>query len=150
MKRVRVGQLFTTLLLGTIALSPPSRLCAQEARGTITGTVVDSRTQRRPTYRIPGTYRVTVELTGFKTFFTYGYETIPEARPRNNGTPSVPTEKMRSGDFSELFALGSQYQLYNPFTARLNANGQAGFGSIVASTQENYPRRVQAMVKLIF
>lgn len=59
-----------------------------------------------------------------KTFFTYGYETIPEARPRNNGTPSVPTEKMRNGDFSELLALGPQYQLYNPFTARLNANGR--------------------------
>jgi hypothetical protein len=27
---------------------------------------------------------------------------------------------------------------------------QAAFGSIVASTQENYPRRVQAMVKVLF
>ena len=59
-----------------------------------------------------------------RTFFTYGYESIPEARPRNNGVPSVPTEKMRSGDFSELLALGPQYQLYNPFSARLNANGR--------------------------
>jgi hypothetical protein len=59
-----------------------------------------------------------------RTFFTYGYESIPEARPRNNGTPSVPTEKMRNGDFSELLALGAQYQLYNPFTARLNAAGR--------------------------
>ena len=53
-----------------------------------------------------------------KTFFIYGYETIPEARPRNNGTPTVPTEKMRNGDFSELLALGSQYQIYNPYTRR--------------------------------
>jgi hypothetical protein len=59
-----------------------------------------------------------------KTFFTYGYESIPEARPRNNGTPSVPTEKMRNGDFSELLALGSQYQLYNPFTTRTAPNGR--------------------------
>ena len=59
-----------------------------------------------------------------KTFFTYGYESIPEARPRNNGVPSVPTERMRNGDFSELLALGSQYQLYNPFTARLVAGGR--------------------------
>jgi Carboxypeptidase regulatory-like domain len=59
-----------------------------------------------------------------KTFFTYGYEAIPEARPRNNGTPSVPTEKMRNGDFSELLALGPQYQLYNPFTARSAAGGR--------------------------
>jgi hypothetical protein len=59
-----------------------------------------------------------------KTFFMYGYETLPEARPRNNGTPTVPTEKMRNGDFSELLALGSQYQIYNPFTRRAIAGGR--------------------------
>ena len=32
-----------------------------------------------------------------KTFFMYGYEGIREARPRNNGTPTVPTEKMKIG-----------------------------------------------------
>jgi hypothetical protein len=31
---------------------------------------------------------------------------------------TVPTARMRNGDFSELLALGSQYQLYNPFTTR--------------------------------
>jgi hypothetical protein len=31
---------------------------------------------------------------------------------------TVPTARMRSGDFSELLALGPQYQLYNPFTTR--------------------------------
>jgi outer membrane receptor protein involved in Fe transport len=59
-----------------------------------------------------------------KTFFTYGFEGIHEARPRNNGTPTVPTEKMRTGDFSELLALGSQYQIYNPFTRRSIGNGR--------------------------
>jgi hypothetical protein len=59
-----------------------------------------------------------------KTFFIYGYETLPEARPRNNGNPTVPTEKMRNGDFSELLALGSQYQIYNPFTRRAIAGGR--------------------------
>ena len=59
-----------------------------------------------------------------KTFFIYGYETLPEARPRNNGTPTVPSEKMRNGDFSELLALGSQYQIYNPFTRRAIAGGR--------------------------
>ncbi|HET7695444.1 MAG TPA: TonB-dependent receptor [Vicinamibacterales bacterium] len=59
-----------------------------------------------------------------KTFFTYGFEGIHEARPRNNGTPTVPTEKMRNGDFSELLALGPQYQIYNPFTRRAVANGR--------------------------
>ena len=59
-----------------------------------------------------------------KTFFMYGFEGIHEARPRNNGTPTVPTEKMRNGDFSELLALGPQYQIYNPFTRRAVAGGR--------------------------
>ena len=54
----------------------------------------------------------------------YGFEGIHEARPRNNGTPTVPTEKMRNGDFSELLALGPQYQIYNPFTRRAIAGGR--------------------------
>jgi hypothetical protein len=59
-----------------------------------------------------------------RTFFMYGYESIPEARPRNNGTPTVPSERMRNGDFSELLALGPQYQIYNPFTRRAIAGGR--------------------------
>ncbi len=59
-----------------------------------------------------------------KTFFIYGIEGIPEARPRNNGTPTVPTEKMKQGDFSDLLALGPQYQIYNPFTRRAVAGGR--------------------------
>ena len=58
-----------------------------------------------------------------RTFFMYGFEGIHEARPRNNGTPTVPTEKMRNGDFSELLAIGPQYQIYNPFTRRAVAGG---------------------------
>ncbi len=44
-----------------------------------------------------------------KTFFMYGMEGIREARPRNNcPTPcSIPTDKMRTGDFSELLALAA-------------------------------------------
>jgi hypothetical protein len=53
-----------------------------------------------------------------RTFFMYGIEGIPESRPRNNGTPTIPSEKMRNGDFSELLAFNAGYQLYNPFTAR--------------------------------
>jgi hypothetical protein len=59
-----------------------------------------------------------------RTFFVYGFEGIHEARPRNNGTPTVPTEAMRSGDFSALLKLGPQYQIYNPFTRRAVAGGR--------------------------
>ena len=55
----------------------------------------------------------------------YGFEGIHEARPRNNGTPTVPSEKMRNGDFSELLALGPQYQIYNPFTRRVGRRAAA-------------------------
>jgi hypothetical protein len=53
-----------------------------------------------------------------KTFFMWGYEGIHDSRPRNNGTPTVPTAAMKNGDFSQLLALGSKYQIYNPFTRR--------------------------------
>jgi hypothetical protein len=59
-----------------------------------------------------------------RTFFVYGFEGIHEARPRNNGTPTVPTEAMRNGDFSALLKLGPQYQIYNPFTRRAVAGGR--------------------------
>ena len=78
--------------------------------------------------RYGGTAGGPVVLPGYdgrgKTFFMYGFEGIHEARPRNNGTPTVPTEKMRNGDFSELLALGPQYQIYNPFTRRAIAGGR--------------------------
>lgn len=78
--------------------------------------------------RMGGTVGGRVILPGYdgrnRTFFMYGVEGIHEARPRNNGTPTVPTEKMRNGDFSELLALGPQYQIYNPFTRRAAGNGR--------------------------
>jgi carboxypeptidase family protein/TonB-dependent receptor-like protein len=78
--------------------------------------------------RYGGTVGGPVFLPGYdgrrRTFFLYGFEGIHEARPRNNGTPTVPTAKMRNGDFSELLALGPQYQIYNPFTRRAIAGGR--------------------------
>ncbi len=65
-----------------------------------------------------------------QTFFMYGFEGIHESRPRNNGTPTVPTEKMRNGDFSELLALGPQYQIYNPFTRRADRRRPLPAGSV--------------------
>ncbi|MBS1788776.1 MAG: TonB-dependent receptor [Acidobacteria bacterium] len=59
-----------------------------------------------------------------RTFFLWGYEGIKDARPRNNGTPTVPTAAMKQGDFSALLKLGSQYQIYNPFTRRAVSGGR--------------------------
>jgi hypothetical protein len=59
-----------------------------------------------------------------RTFFMWGYEGIKEARPRNNGNPTVPTQEMKNGDFSRLLALSSNYQIYNPFTRRAVAGNR--------------------------
>ncbi len=59
-----------------------------------------------------------------KTFFQWGYEGILEGRPRNNGTPTVPTDAMKGGDFSSLLKVGANYQIYNPFTRRSVAGGR--------------------------
>lgn len=59
-----------------------------------------------------------------KTFFMWGYEGIKEARPRNNGTPTVPTNEMKNGDFSALLNVGSNYQIYDPYTRQSVAGGR--------------------------
>ncbi len=52
-----------------------------------------------------------------RTFYFGNFEANPFKVPSPN-IVTVPTAKMRSGDFSELLALGPQYQIYNPFTIR--------------------------------
>ena len=61
-----------------------------------------------------------------RTFIMWGYEAIHETRPRNNnGTPTVPTAKMKTGDFSDLLTNGgTSYQIYNPFTRKAVAGGR--------------------------
>jgi len=58
-----------------------------------------------------------------RTFFMYGYEGIHEERPRGS-TMTVPTQKQREGDFSDLLKLGSRYQIYDPSTRRTAAGGR--------------------------
>ncbi len=58
-----------------------------------------------------------------KTFFMYAFEGMKDIRPRGD-TFTVPTLAERTGDFSELLALGSKYQIYNPFTRRAVAGGR--------------------------
>ncbi len=54
-----------------------------------------------------------------KTFFMWAYEGMKESRPRPPATDiTVPTELWRQGNFSDLLAIGAQYQIYNPFTRR--------------------------------
>jgi len=58
-----------------------------------------------------------------KTFFFYTHERniweVPEPR-----TDTVPTLAQRRGDFSQLLALGTRYQIYDPFSATPAAGGR--------------------------
>ncbi len=57
-----------------------------------------------------------------KTFFYYAYEGDKwDSFASLNGT--VPTDAEKGGNFSSLLALGSQYQIYNPFTTTSLGNG---------------------------
>ncbi|MGH9839584.1 MAG: TonB-dependent receptor domain-containing protein [Blastocatellia bacterium] len=58
-----------------------------------------------------------------KAFWSFGYEGV-FVRTETTFTGAVPTLKQRQGDFSELLALGSQYQIYDPATIRAEPNGR--------------------------
>ncbi len=58
-----------------------------------------------------------------RTFYMWGYEGSHESRARG-GIRTVPTERQRGGDFSELLRVGSQYQIYDPATRRAVAGGR--------------------------
>ncbi len=59
-----------------------------------------------------------------RTFWMFGYEGIRSWDPSSGGIESVPTEAQRRGDFSALLALGSQYQIYDPFTIAPASGGR--------------------------
>jgi hypothetical protein len=54
-----------------------------------------------------------------KVFWFFNYEGHKNSEPLPTYT-TVPTNKERTGDFSELLALGSNYQLYDPYSAALS------------------------------
>jgi hypothetical protein len=60
---------------------------------------------------IPRIYRGINQL-----FWYFSYEGIRNSAPQSSSL-TVPTAAERIGNFSALLALGSQYQIYNPFTA---------------------------------
>lgn len=59
-----------------------------------------------------------------RTFFMYGYEGIWSFDPSPWIVESVPSAAMRRGDLSELLALGTRYQIYDPYSVAPAANGR--------------------------
>lgn len=68
--------------------------------------------------RIPGLYN-----GKDRTFFMWGFDYWSQIFP-NVIVGSVPTAKEIAGDFSELLALGSQYQIYDPSTIQPTGTGR--------------------------
>ena len=58
-----------------------------------------------------------------RTFWTYGFDLLDRVRPEASFF-TVPTAAQRNGEFSQLLALGSQYQIYDPDTIRAAAGGR--------------------------
>jgi hypothetical protein len=104
---------------GTAAYSKmPGSLMANDFFGNRTATPLPDFTYTRWGGTVGGPVLLPKLYNGRnRTFFMYGIEGIPEARPRNNGEPTIPSEAMRSGDFTELLAANAGYQLHNPFSA---------------------------------
>lgn len=72
-----------------------------------------------------------------KLFWFVGWESIRGSQP-NTTFMTVPTAKQRTGDFSELLALGSAYQLYDPTSATLTGttiNRKAYPGNVIPASQ---------------
>ncbi len=76
---------------------PPQRILRY--RGSIGGPL-----------RLPGIYD-----GRNRTFWTFGGDGVDRQRA-SRGSYTVPTPRQREGDFSELLAVGAQYQIYDPAT----------------------------------
>ena len=65
------------------------------------------------------------------------------------GTLTVPTERERQGDFSELLKLGPQYQIYDPATRVAVGNGRYRSdpfpGNIIPANRMNAVQRTSSV-----
>ena len=59
-----------------------------------------------------------------RTFFLVAYEYVKSVLSSGGILATVPTAAQRNGDFSALLKLGSNYQIYDPFTRAAAAGGR--------------------------
>ena len=75
-----------------------------------------------------------------RTFLSYGNDFMLRMLPTTE-YDTVPSAKERAGDFSDLLALGSQYQIYDPLTIAAAPNGrfsrQPLAGNVIPSARIN-------------
>ncbi|MGH9903272.1 MAG: hypothetical protein ACRD68_15810, partial [Pyrinomonadaceae bacterium] len=92
----------------------PSSLSANDFYSNRNGTPRPQIPYDRPGFTVTGPVFLPKIYNGRnRTFFSWGYEYIKDIRTRNNGTRTVPSAAMKNGDFSELLAIGPQYQIFN-------------------------------------
>jgi hypothetical protein len=76
-----------------------------------------------------------------KLFFMFGYEGLNSFDPTPFGVTAVPTSAERAGNFSNLLALGTNYQLYDPYSSVPSSGGLYSRtplpGNIVPANQIN-------------
>src|SRR6185436_9652436 len=65
-----------------------------------------------------------------KLFFFGGWERNDERNARFN-TYTVPTAKMRNGDFSEVLALNPAFRIYDPTTGAADGSGRTFFDNAI-------------------
>lgn len=90
-----------------------------------TGPITEEKMKSQWPPVLTNRYRATVSgpVIRNKTFLVYGFDMLDRKRPQT-GNNTVPTAKQRAGDFSELLALGSRYQIYDPGTIQPSSNGR--------------------------
>ena len=76
-----------------------------------------------------------------KAFWMFGYEGLKSFDPTPFGVAAVPTDAERAGNFSSLLALGSSYQIYNPYSSVPTSGGLYSRtplpGNIIPASQIN-------------
>ena len=76
-----------------------------------------------------------------KLFFMFGYEGLKSFDPTPFGVSAVPTDSERGGNFSNLLALGTNYQIYDPYSSVATGTGTYSRtplpGNIVPASQIN-------------
>jgi outer membrane receptor protein involved in Fe transport len=79
-------------------------------------------------------------------FYFGAWERNDERNARFN-TYTVPTARMRNGDFGEVLALDSSFRIYDPATGNLDGTGRSAFANAVipANRISNISRNIQAM-----
>lgn len=81
-----------------------------------------------------------------KLFYFAGWERNDERNSRFN-TYTVPTAKMRNGDFSEVLALNPNFRIYDPATGTPSGTGRSEFpGAVIPADRISaISRQIQAL-----